>query len=535
MASDAGAAPAKESMTQNLVPDKVKLLLVDDDRDNLLALQAVLDPLSEDLLLAQSGTDALRLCLEHDFAAILLDVRMPEMDGFETAELIRARKRSRQTPILFLTAYRSDEQLFRGYDLGAVDFLFKPIVPEVLQSKVAVFVELCRSEQMLRRQTEALARTEQKFRAVLEAAPDAMVITGEDGSIRLANSRTDTLFGYSRVELLDLNIRNLIPDWESPGHPEEDAQAKTPPVEARLTGLHQDGSSFPVEITRSPFESDEGLLITTAIRDATDQVKAEERIRRINAELERRVAERTVELTRSNEALRQFAWAASHDLQEPIRMVLSYSQWVAKSARPKLDPTEAEMLEFVRENAARMATLLAALRQYIYISESGDQVLTQVDCNVAVRTALLHLEGMVAESGAVVDVNPLPNISSIEVLLVQLFQNLIGNAIKYRSSDPPRICISAEQRAGTWTFSVEDNGIGIEPQYVEYIFGVFKRLHGKKYSGTGIGLAICKAAVDRLGGRIWVESKPGNGSIFRFSLPENNRTPALKEQSGPDL
>src|SRR5215471_12766432 len=136
-------------------PERVKLLLVDDDRDNLLALQAVLEPLGQELMLAESGTDALRFCLESDFAAILLDVRMPELDGFETAELIRARKRSRQTPILFLTAYRSDEQLFRGYDLGAVDFLFKPIVPEVLQSKVSVFVELNRNAQLLREQAEA--------------------------------------------------------------------------------------------------------------------------------------------------------------------------------------------------------------------------------------------------------------------------------------------------------------------------------------------------------------------------------------------
>lgn len=503
------------------LPEKVKLLLVDDDRDNLLALQAVLDPLNEELLLAQSGMDALRLCLEHDFAAILLDVRMPEMDGFETAELIRARKRSRQTPILFLTAYRSDEQLFRGYDLGAVDFLFKPIVPEVLQSKVAVFVDLSRSELRLRRQTEALARTEQKFRAVLEAAPDAMVITGADGSIRLANSRTDSLFGYTREQLLALNIRSLIPDWELPGLPADDDSAPaTAPVETRLSGVRHNASSFPVEITRSPFASDEGLLVTTAIRDATDQVLSEERIRRINIELERRVGERTMELTRSNEALRQFAWAASHDLQEPIRMVLSYSQWVAKSACDKLAPSEAEMLEFVHENASRMASLLAALRQYIYISESGDQSFAPIDCNAAVRTALLHLEGAIEEADVTVECNPLPTIHSIEILLVQLFQNLIGNAVKYRSDAPPRVCISAEHRGDNWIFSVQDNGIGIEPQYADYIFGVFKRLHGKKYSGTGIGLAICKAAVDRLGGRIWVESKPGEGAVFRFALPD---------------
>ena len=154
-------------------------------RNNLLALQAMLEPLDQELMLAENGTDALRLCLDHDFAAILLDVRMPGMDGFETAELIRARNRSRQTPILFLTAYRSDEQLFRGYDLGAVDFLFKPIVPEILQSKVAVFVEAEPAATAAAAcKPRSCARTEQKFRAVLEGAPDAMLITTRDGNIR---------------------------------------------------------------------------------------------------------------------------------------------------------------------------------------------------------------------------------------------------------------------------------------------------------------------------------------------------------------
>jgi PAS domain S-box-containing protein len=514
--------PSNDSLSAAAAPERVKLLLVDDDRDNLLALEAILDPLNEELMLAQSGLDALRLCLDNDFAAILLDVRMPEMDGFEAAELIRARKRSRQTPILFLTAYRSDEQLFRGYDMGAVDFLFKPIVPEILQSKVSVFVELSRGEQLLRRQAEALARTEQRFRAVLEAAPDAMVITAEDGSIQLANSRTDSLFGYPREQLIGFNIRRLIPQWVCPSLPVEDvgSPAAAAPMEKRLNAVCQNGSSFPAEITRSPFASDEGLLVTTAIRDATEQVRSEERIRRINVELEKRVAERTLDLTRSNEALRQFAWAASHDLQEPIRMVLSYSQWIAKTTASRLESGEAEMLQFVQDSATRMGGLLAALRQYIYISESGDQEIARVDCGEVVRTALSNLEGAIEEAGACVECEPLPSLDSIEILLVQLFQNLIGNAIKYRSSEPPRVRISAERNEGRWAFSVKDNGIGIEPQYLEYIFGVFKRLHGKKYSGTGIGLAICKAAVDRLGGRIWAESEPGSGSIFHFELPE---------------
>src|SRR3984893_5509652 len=165
-------AVAEQSVV-NLPEDwawKAKILLVDDNAENLLALEAVLENPDHELVKASSGIEALRYLLNDDFAAILLDVKMPEMDGFETASLIRARKRSQHTPILFLTAFKSDEQLFRGYDLGAVDFLFKPIVPEVLQSKVAVFVDLSRSEQRLRRPTQALARTEQKFRAVLEAA-----------------------------------------------------------------------------------------------------------------------------------------------------------------------------------------------------------------------------------------------------------------------------------------------------------------------------------------------------------------------------
>ncbi len=321
--------------------------------------------------------------------------------------------------------------------------------------------------------------------------------------------------------MLGLNIRKLIPAWEPP-EVDEDYTAPDPAnlTEKRVSAICQNGDTFPAEITSSPFVTGDGLLVTTAIRDATIQVQAEEKIRRINQELERRVNERTLELTRSNEALRQFAWAASHDLQEPIRMVMAYTQWVDRLAGSKLDKRETEMLQFVHENGARMQTLLAALRQYIYISESGDQEWTPVDCGVAVRTAVSNLEGMISEAGATVEIAELPTISSIEVLLVQLFQNLISNAIKYRSTEPPAIRVWAEHHDSSWRLSVADNGVGIDPQYQEYIFGVFKRLHGKQFSGTGIGLAICKAAVDRLGGRIWVESAPGQGATFHFSLPE---------------
>lgn len=512
-----GAKTARKS------PDeRVRLLLVDDVRDNLLALQAVLDPLGEELMLAESGADALRLCLEYDFAAILLDVRMPEIDGFETAELIRSRERSARVPILFLTGYRSDEQLFRGYDLGAVDFLFKPIVPEILQSKVNVFVELSRTEQMLRRKTEALTRTEQKFRAVLEAAPDAMLIAAADGVVQLANSRTDTLFGYDRNHLIGSRVSDLIPEWRVSDVTDLGTLGYANLAESRLTGVCRNGTEFPIEVTCSPFETAEGALITLAVRDATEKVYAEERIRRINADLEKRVAERTAELTRSNEALRQFAWAASHDLQEPIRMVLSYSQWLARSARTKLTADEFERLVCVQENAERLGTLLTDLRQYIFLSESEQGVQTLVDCNAVAHAAVDNLQGAVREAGATIEIDPLPHVHGIEILILQVLQNLISNSIKYRSEMPPVVKVTADEAAGGWIFSVTDNGIGIDPEQAEYIFGVFKRLHGRQYAGTGIGLAICKAAIERLGGRIWVEPQPGPGSVVQFFLPKES-------------
>jgi light-regulated signal transduction histidine kinase (bacteriophytochrome) len=284
--------------------------------------------------------------------------------------------------------------------------------------------------------------------------------------------------------------------------------------------MRRNGSTFPIEVTCSPFETGEDVMITLAVRDATEKVNAEERVRRINVELERRVAERTTDLTRSNEALRQFAWAASHDLQEPIRMVLSYSQWLRKTAEAKLIPDELEMLTCIQENASRLGALLTDLRQYIFLSESEEESKTLVDCNAVLRTVTENLSGTVEESRAQILFESLPSVYAIEILLIQIFQNLISNSIKYRSQHDPVVYISAERSANGWIFSVRDNGIGIEANQVDYVFGVFKRLHGREYAGTGIGLAICKAAVERLGGRIWVKPHEGPGTTIQFSIPE---------------
>ena len=477
-----------DSDKEPVLERRVKILLVDDTPDNLVSLEAALAGTGEDLVLANSGKEALRHLLNEDFAAILLDVRMPEIDGFETAELIRSRPRSRQTPILFLTGYKNEEHLFRGYDLGAVDFLFKPIVPEVLRSKVAVFVELSRSNAKLqqqanelRRQSEVLQKAERNFRTLLEAAPDAMVMCHENGEITMVNSQTEVLFACGRDRLIARDIRTLVPDWSYPR--ESSWRVSGVPVSQpakisrELLALRADGSSFPVEISFSPLQTDEGLVITSAIRDISERKKNEAEIQRLNANLEARVLERTEELMRSNEELQQFAYVASHDLQEPLRTVSIYAQLLAKRYAGQLEGDADQFINFITDGSRRMEKLIHDLLDFSRVDARGTDFFVRTSCEDALRDAIRNLQSLIAEDQAVVTHAALPSVVGDPVQLARLFQNLLVNSIRYRSDAAPCIHISAEPWEGEWRITVRDNGIGIEPQYAEKVFGIFKCLN----------------------------------------------------------
>jgi PAS domain S-box-containing protein len=386
-----------------------------------------------------------------------------------------------------------------------------------LQSAEGILVTAAIRDISVRKDAEKhLAQMESRYRGLLEAAPDAMVVVNVAGNIVLLNVQAEKQFGYSRDELVGQKVKNIIPE----GFAERliadgtrsaaEALAQQIGTGIELSGRRKDGTEFPIEIMLSPLQSAEGILVTAAIRDITERRKSEEHLGKTVGELKR-----------SNAELQQFAYVSSHDLQEPLRMVSSYTQLLAKRYQGRLDSDADEFIAFAVDGCNHMQRLIRDLLAYSRAGTNGKE-LREVSCDDALQAALTNLRMTIEQSGAVVTHDSLPAVRTDETQLTQVFQNLVGNAIKYHGAEAPRVHVSAARTDGNeWIFSVRDNGLGIDPQYFEKIFILFQRLHGRaEFEGTGIGLAICKKILERLDGRIWVESQPEKGSTFYFALPE---------------
>jgi PAS domain S-box-containing protein len=352
------------------------------------------------------------------------------------------------------------------------------------------------------------------YRGLLDAAPDAMVIVDAEGSIVFVNMETLRLFGYHRDELVGQSVEILVPTQFRDEHPQHRREyvehPRTRPMGegTELRGLRKDASEFPMEIMLSPLETAEGSVVTAAIRDISAR-----------KDTERRLANTMAELKRSNDELEQFAYIASHDLQEPLRMVASYTQLLAKRYKGRLDRDADEFIAYAVDGANRMQEMIQDLLAY---SRAGAGCAAQCETSSehALQQALANLGAAIEESAAVVTHDPLPAVTMDLAQLTQIFQNLIGNAVKYRGAEIPFVHVSVTSNVGTeWVFAVRDNGIGIEARYFDKIFILFQRLHGRDFPGTGIGLSICKKILERLGGRIWIESQLAKGSTFYFALP----------------
>jgi PAS domain S-box-containing protein len=386
-----------------------------------------------------------------------------------------------------------------------------------LESAEGVLVTAAIRNITTRRDAEThLAQMESRYRGLLEAAPDAMVVVNPAGEIVLLNVQAEKQFGYHRDELLGQKVKNIIPE----GFAERliadgtrsaaEALAQQIGTGIELNGRRKNGSEFPIEIMLSPLENAEGVLVTAAIRNITERKISEEHL-----------VKTVGELKRSNDELQQFAYVSSHDLQEPLRMVTSYTQLLAGRYKGRLDSDADEFIAFAVDGCNRMQGLIKDLLAYSRAGTNG-KVLREVSAENALKEALANLRATIDQSSAVVTHDALPDIRTDETQLTQVFQNLVGNAIKYHGTEVPHVHVSATKNGGSeWTFSVRDNGLGIDPQYFDRIFILFQRLHGRdEFEGTGIGLAICKKILERLGGRIWVESQPEKGSTFYFALPE---------------
>jgi PAS domain S-box-containing protein len=355
-------------------------------------------------------------------------------------------------------------------------------------------------------------RMEALFRVAVEGSPSGLLMVDADGKILLANHEIERLFGYSRDDLIGKRVDILLPDGMRDGHPAQreqfvaDPRARAMGAGRELFGRRSDGQQVPVEIGLNPIKTDGGLLVLASVVDITERKRAD------------------FELKRSNEELERFAYVASHDLQEPLRMVASYVQLLGKRYKGKLDADADEFIGYASDGAVRMQRLIEDLLAFSRIGTRGT-AMQRTDTEAVLSGALANLKLAITESGATVTSGALPTVDGDAGQLGHLFQNLVSNAVKFAGEKPPRIEISAVRDDHEWLFRVQDNGIGIDEQYFERIFVIFQRLHGReKYSGNGIGLSIARKIVERHGGRMWVESEPGRGTTFLFTLPVAKET-----------
>jgi PAS domain S-box-containing protein len=355
-----------------------------------------------------------------------------------------------------------------------------------------------------KRMEKALKESEIKFRDLYDNAPLGYHEYDHEGRITNVNLTDLKMLGYTAEEMIGQFMWNFNIEGEISRKQILAKLAGTLPPGRNLerTYRRKDGTTFPVLIEDRLIVDEKGRIkgIRCTIQDITERKRAEEA------------------LARSNKELEQMAYVASHDLQEPLRMVTSYVQLLARRYKGKLDGEADEFIGFAVDGATRMQQLINDLLTYSRVGTKGREF-EPIDCEIILGQAFENLQIAIEEKKAIVTHDPLPTILADNVQLGQLFQNLIGNAIKFQGPEPPHVHVSASRNENGWIFSVRDNGIGIAPEYAERIFVIFQRLHTReKYPGTGIGLAVCKKIVERHGGRIWVESQPGKGATFYFTL-----------------
>ena len=365
-------------------------------------------------------------------------------------------------------------------------------------------IELEIQNEELRRTQEELEGSRARYFDLYDLAPVGYFTLSEQGLILEANLAAARLLGVQRGALVKQPLsRFVLPEHQDIYYLHRKALLeKGNPQSWELRMLKKDTAPFWVRMEATTAQGPDGATVCRAVMsDITETKRAEQLIQKHSDELQ------------------EFAYGLTHDLQEPLRMVVNFSQLLAQEYEGKLGEDAGKYIAYAVEGALKIEALLKGLLNYLEITERDSDDLLPIDCNHVLSQTLLSLHSAIQQSGATVTSDQLPTVVAKEGMLTQIFQNLIGNSIKYRSEAAPMIHISAERTAEGWLFSVRDNGIGIDPADAKLVFGMFKRLHGKEIPGTGIGLALCRKVVERQGGRIWVESEAGRGATFKFTIP----------------
>lgn len=552
-----GAPSASGGAPHPSVP-LAKILLVDDRPENLIALEAILEPLGHDLVRAYSGPEALKQLLRHEFAVILLDVQMPGMDGFETAAIIKQRFRSRHVPIVFITAINKDEQhAFKGYSTGAVDYIAKPIHPDILRSKVAVFVDLFLKGEQIKLQAQMLRENERRekerelaelerelerrhtvelaasearlsrFKTTLDATLDGVFIF-EPESLRFSyvNQGALTQLGYAHDELLAMTPPAILPDFDEASF----RDLLQPLLDGRHQLLtyetvhrHRSGALIPVEsfvqFIAQPGEA--GRFVAIA-RDITERKRAEDALILAKEEAES-----------SNRAKSEFISSVSHELRTPLNAIIGFSKLLLN---PRLGPLNSEQDIFVRDIVHSGEHLLQLINEILDLSkiEAGKLTLDLKPVAVAELMegclSVMREKARQQELSLELDIDlaarDLPPVMADERRLKQIVLNLLSNALKFTPEGGAIVvsvgCEALGQEEGRLIISVVDNGIGIAHEDQERIFRAFEQVensYDKQQQGTGLGLVLTRRMVELHGGRITVASTPGEGSTFTFTIP----------------
>ncbi|MDX2242419.1 MAG: response regulator [Leptolyngbyaceae cyanobacterium bins.302] len=550
------------------------ILVVDDTPTNLEVLFDFLNHAGFRVLFAEDGESAIEKAQYATPNLILLDILMPGIDGFETCRRLKASEATRSIPVIFLSALTDTVDKVKGFSLGAVDFITKPLQYEEVVARVETHLQLQTLTKQLQIQNEQLEREiqeRQQAEADLKQQNQRSQLFAEvtlkirqslqiDEILQTAVHEVQQILQADRILIYRLwtdgtgsgvaeAVQPDLPQVMGYTFPEEvfPEASKQQYYQGRIRKLdnveeNNEISPCLVDFLQRfqvkaklvvPILTQKelwGLLIahqchsprkwTNSETGLLEQLANQIGIALTQAQLlEQEVLQRQ-ELTRSNAELQQFAYIASHDLQEPLRMVTSYLQLLERRYKDRLDADANDFIQYAVDGALRMRRLIHDLLTYSRIGTRG-RPFELTSAQEAVDRAIANLQVAIAESTAEITYQHLPTLQADPTQLTQLFQNLIGNGIKFRSQASPQVQIAANRLDDAWLFSVQDNGIGIDPQYADRIFVIFQRLNNRvEYAGTGIGLAVCKKIVERHGGKIWMQSALGAGATFYFTIPD---------------